>query len=366
MCLAAVKQKDSNLFRTTISYSHEIEVYKPILPGLPDDIAKYCLALVAWHHFPVVGCVCKKWRSVVQSNEFSIIRKHARKLEERIYFLCSDKEGKGSHWEVFTSSGHQQTLLPMPGPAKAAFGVVTLDSKILVMGGYIVNEGPNKISADVYQYDCRLNRWSTLAKMNVARCDFASAEVDGLVYVVGGYGADGQNLPTAEAYDPGQDKWTLIGSMRSPRWGSFAFSFDGKLYVMGGRSSFTIGNSRFIDVYDPKCGSWSEMKNGRGMVTTHAVLQKRLFCMEWKNPRRLYVFNPAKNSWKVIQVPVTGSSCAGFRLGILDGKLLLFSTGEEPGYQTLTYDLDAAPGSEWVTSSLTPPWSCLYSVTIKA
>ncbi|KAF3772931.1 F-box/kelch-repeat protein [Nymphaea thermarum] len=153
-----VKQKDSNLFRTTISYSHEIEVYKPILPGLPDDIAKYCLALVAWHHFPVVGCVCKKWRSVVQSNEFSIIRKHARKLEERIYFLCSDKEGKGSHWEVFTSSGHQQTLLPMPGPAKAAFGVVTFNSKILVMGGYIVNEGPNKISADVYQYDCRLNR----------------------------------------------------------------------------------------------------------------------------------------------------------------------------------------------------------------
>lgn len=202
--------------------------------------------------------------------------------------------------------------------------------------------------------------------MNVARCDFACAEVDGLVYVVGGYGADGQNVSTAEAYDPGQDKWTLIGSMRRPRWGSFAFSFDGKLYVMGGRSSFTIGNSRFIDVYDPKCGSWSEMKSGRGMVTAHAVLQKRLFCMEWKNPRRLSVFNPAKNSWKVIQVPVTGSSCAGFRLGILDGKLLLFSTGEEPGYQTLTYDPDAAPGSEWVTSSFTPPRSCLYSVTIKA
>lgn len=211
-------------------------------------------------------------------------------------------------------------------------------------------------------YRCR---WTTLARMNIARYDFACAEVGGMVYVVGGYGSDGENLSSAEVYDPDKNEWTLIESMRRPRWGCFACGFEGKLYVMGGRSSFTIGNSRFVDVYNPKCHSWCEMKNGCVMVTAHAVLRKRLFCMEWKNQRKLTIFNPADNSWKMVPVPVAGSSSIGFRFGILDDKLLLFSLKEEPGYQTLIYDPDAAPDSQWKTSSLKPSGSCLCSVTIK-
>lgn len=202
--------------------------------------------------------------------------------------------------------------------------------------------------------------------MNVARYDFACAEVDGLIYAVGGYGSDGDSLSSAEVYDPDNNEWTLIESLRRPRWGCFACSFEGKLYVMGGRSSFTIGNSRFVDVYNPECDSWYEMKNGCVMVTAHALLGKKLFCMEWKNQRKLAIFNPVDNSWQKIPVPLTGSSTIEFRFGILDGKLLLFALEEEPGYRTLLYDPDAPVGSEWQTSSLKPSGLCLCSVTIKA
>ncbi|KAJ0717723.1 putative kelch-type beta propeller [Helianthus annuus] len=82
--------------------------------------------------------------------------------------------------------------------------------------------------------------------MNVPRYDFACAEVNGVIYAVGGYGADGDSLSCAEMYNPETEKWTLIESLRRPRWGCFACGFEGKLYVMGGRSSFTIGNSRFV------------------------------------------------------------------------------------------------------------------------
>ena len=201
--------------------------------------------------------------------------------------------------------------------------------------------------------------------MNVARYDFACAAVDGIVYVVGGYGIEGDNLSSAEVYDPETDKWTLIESLRRPRSGCFACGFDGKLYVMGGRSSFTIGNSRFVDVYNPKRHSWNEMKNGCVMVTAHAVVGKKLFCMEWKNQRKLSMFNPEDNSWKMVPVPLTGSSSIGFRFGIVDGKLLLFSLKNEPEYRTLLYDPNAAPGSEWKTSDIKPSGLCLCSVTIK-
>jgi len=140
----------------------------------------------------------------------------------------------------------------MPGPLKLGFGVVVLNGKLNVIAGYSMVDGVGSVSSDVYQYDSCLNSWSKIANMNVPRYDFACAEVNGVVYAVGGYGVNGESLSCAEAYDPESDKWTLIESLRRPRWGCFACGFEGKLYVMGGRSSFTIGNSRFVDVYDPK------------------------------------------------------------------------------------------------------------------
>lgn len=202
--------------------------------------------------------------------------------------------------------------------------------------------------------------------MNVARYDFACAEVNGLVYVVGGYGAEGESLSSAEVYDPDASKWTLIESLRRPRYGCFACGFKGKLYVMGGRSSFTIGSFKFVDVYDPEKHSWCEMKKGCSLITTHAVARGKLFCMEWNDKRKLAIFNPDDNSWKTVPVPLIGSTRIGIIFGILGEKLLLFSLKADPGYRTLLYDPSAAPGSEWQTCEISPSGLSLCIVTIKA
>ncbi|GAB4829342.1 hypothetical protein Ancab_019012 [Ancistrocladus abbreviatus] len=377
------KRLSESTMRYSISVQHDVpnhskgtlqlvshvanEPYSSILPGLPDDVAMLCLALVPRAHLPAMGAVCKQWRSFIRSKEFITVRRQAGMLEEWLYVLTADEEGKESHWEVLDCFGNEHQILPlMPGPPKASFGVVVLNGKLLVIAGSTVFEGTVSASADVYQYDSYLNSWSKLASMNVARYDFACAEVNGMVYAVGGYGVDGESLSSAEVYNPETDKWTLIESLRRPRWGCFACGFQGKLYVMGGRSSFTIGNSKFIDVYNPEMHTWCQMKNGCVMVTAHAVVGKKLFCMEWKNQRKLAIFNPDDNSWKMVPVPLTGSSSIGFRFGILNGKLLLFSMKEEPEYRTLLYDPDAAPGSEWKTSDVKPSGLCLCSMTINA
>ncbi|KAH8495496.1 hypothetical protein H0E87_018606 [Populus deltoides] len=343
------------------------DIDSSILPGLPDDVAKYCLALVPRRYLPAMGAVCKKWRSFLKTKEFITVRKLAGLLEEWLFVLTMDSEGKESHWVVLDCLGLKRQLLPpMPGSTKAGFGVVVLNGKLLVMAGYSVIEGTGTASADVYEYDCYLNSWSKLSSMNVARYDFACAEVNGKVYAAGGYGTDRDSLSSVEMYDPETGRWTLIESLRRPRWGCFACGFEGKLYVMGGRSTFTIGNSRFVEVYNPEKHTWCEMKNGRVMVTAHAVLGKKLFCMEWKNQRKLSIFNPGDNSWKTVAVPLAGNSIINFRFGILDGKLLLFSLEKEPGYRTLLYDPNASPGSEWCTSEIKPSARCLCCVTIKA
>lgn len=353
---------------TAKSESQSIEYGCSIIPGLPDDVAKHCLALVPRVHFQSLGSVCKSWRKFIQTREFSVVRKHAGTMEEWLYVLTADPKDKGTHWQVLNPlHGRWQTLPPMPGPAKAAFGFVVIYGKLLVMAGLVEDDDGNaRASADVYQYDSTLNRWSMLSKMKVARYKFACAVVNGLVYAAGGHGTCGENLSSVEVFDPQNNRWSLIESLRCPRWGCFAYAFEDKLYIMGGRSRFTIGYSRSIDVYNPKFHTWDEIKSGCTMVTTCAVLDEKLLCIEWKNERRLAVFNASNNSWERVPVPLGGSLKVGFCFGSLNGKLLFFSTKMEPYYKTLVYDPNAAPGSEWQTSDIKPLGDCICSVTISA
>eukprot|EP01018_Ginkgo_biloba_P035253 Gb_18786 [translate_table: standard] len=357
---------------------------------LPNDVSKYCLALVPRVHFQSLGSVCKSWRDFIRTKEFYVIRKQAGALEEWLYVLTANSNGKSIHWQVLNSvQGKWHSLPPMPGAAKTAFGFVVMDGKLLVMAGLVEdNSGIARASADVYEYDSALNSaslsskhrllyayalpihkstwWSVLAKMKVARYEFACAVVNGLVYAVGGHGVGGENLSSVEVFDPQENSWTLIESLRCPRWGCFACGLEGKLYVMGGRSSFTLGNSRCIDVYNPENHNWNDMKNGCVMVVAHAVLDKKLYCMEWKNERKLAVYNESDNSWKKVPIPLTGSVNIGFCFGILNGKLLLFSTKMEPFYKPLAYDPNAVPGSEWQTTDIRPLGACICSATIIA
>ncbi|KAJ4866184.1 F-box/kelch-repeat protein [Raphanus sativus] len=339
----------------------------PLIPGLSDDVAKLCLALVPRSSFPSMGRVCKKWRYVVKSKEFITVRRLAGMPEEWLYVLTTKAGGKDSHWEVLDCQGHKlSSLPPMPGPAKTGFKVVVVDGKLLVVAGCALINGSLVASSDVYQFDTCLNSWSRLEDLKEARYDFACAEVNGLVYVVGGHGVDGESLSSAEVYDPETGVWTCIESLRRPRWGCFASGFNGKLYVMGGRSNFTIGNSKLVDVYNPQCGSWSGSKNGLTMVTAHVEVGKKLFCIDWKNQRKMSVFNAEDETWEVVALPLSGSSRAGFQFGKLSGKLLLFSSQGETGHSTLLYDPDAAPGKQWKTSEIKLSGPCVCSVTITA
>lgn len=132
----------------------------PLIPGLPDDVAKQCLAFVPRARFPSMGSVCKKWRFVVQSKEFITVRRLAGMLEEWLYVLTTNAGGRKSQWEVMDCLGQKlSSLPPMPGPAKTGFKVVVVDGKLLVIAGCSMINGSHVASADVYQYDTCLNRF---------------------------------------------------------------------------------------------------------------------------------------------------------------------------------------------------------------
>lgn len=145
---------------------------EPLIPGLSDDVAKLCLALVPRSSLPSMGRVCKKWRYVVKSKEFITVRRLAGMLEEWLYVLTTKAGGKENHWEVMDCQGHKlSSLPPMPGPAKTGFKVVVVDGKLLVVAGCALINGSLVASSDVYQFDTCLNRFVFLISASFVNFD---------------------------------------------------------------------------------------------------------------------------------------------------------------------------------------------------
>ena len=141
----------------------EHDSYSDLIPGLPEDLAKICLALVPRSHFPVMGAVSKRWMSFLESKELISVRKEVGKLEEWVYVLTPEAGTKGSHWQILECSGQTQSPLPrMPGLTKAGFGVVVIGGKLFVIAGYAADHGKEYVSDEVYQYDSCLNRYGWL------------------------------------------------------------------------------------------------------------------------------------------------------------------------------------------------------------
>lgn len=338
-----------------------------LIPGLSDDIAKSCLSLVPRSDFPAMSCVAKAWKALLQSKEFHFIRKDSGMLEEWLYALTVTQDCQKMCWQVFSPNYNEwNDLPPMPGPSKCGSGFVVIDGKLLVIGGLVEEDAKSTAVADVLVYNSALNRWSKVASMHTPRYEFACAVLGGSVYVVGGHGTGGKNLSSVEVYDPLKDDWTNLPSLKRARWGCIGCGLEGKLFVMGGRSSFTIGHSRCVDIYDPATRQWEETKNGCVMVLTHAIVDKELFCIEWKNDMKLAVYNAAENSWKKVALPLAGSLSVGFCLASLMGKLLLFPTKTEAPCETFLYDPHASSGAEWQTTAIKPVGTCVCCATIAA
>ncbi len=68
--------------------------------------------------------------------------------------------------------------------------------------------------ATLEAYDPGSNTWATKAAMPTARADLAVVAFNGLLYAIGGRGADGSPLATVEAYNPATDTWATEPSIR--------------------------------------------------------------------------------------------------------------------------------------------------------
>ncbi len=102
-------------------------------------------------------------------------------------------------------------------------------------------------------------KWVPLAPMPTARQEVAVAELNGRVFVIGGFGAGSEAVPTVEVYDPATDRWETRAPLPAPTHHAAAAVIDGRLFVVGGYSGGRLSWTplRTVYEYDETRNSWS-------------------------------------------------------------------------------------------------------------
>ena len=160
-------------------------------------------------------------------------------------------------------------LASVPWQATIGSAVAHLNNQIFLLGGMIVDHNTNfkalvdKCINHVYMYKILDNTWSETCAMPVPLMYAAAAELQGSIFVSGGYSNDGETTAGVRAFDVGANLWLTKASMNHKRCQHILQSIDEKLYAFGGRlveedddhvEDDHVGS---VEMYLPLSNQWS-------------------------------------------------------------------------------------------------------------
>ena len=154
--------------------------------------------------------------------------------------------------------------------------------------------------------------WQTLASMPAARQEIATAVLNGLIYVIGGYDSTGQSTSSVFVYNPQSNAWSTAASLPIVNNHGAAAVANGRLFAFGG-----VSNRAFV--YNPAGNSWSEvasMNFEHGNTAAVAVINNRIYVAGGTGPgatqREVEVYDPIANTWTPLAPMNVGRNhCAG-------------------------------------------------------
>jgi N-acetylneuraminic acid mutarotase len=175
--------------------------------------------------------------------------------------------------------------------------------------------------------------WALRAPLLAANSEYALAEANGKLYIMGGYPASRQTSRTVQIYDITSDSWQLGPDLPQPNNHGMAAAVNGKVYLIGGQSTDDQQGASAVDrVYelDPAQGTWVEkarMPTARSGGVAVAY-EGRIYVAGGRVPRgnAFAVYDPAADHWEVLpDLPsqrnhITGAAING-RIHIVGGRL---------------------------------------------
>lgn len=278
-----------------------------------------------------------EWRQV--ANATNARSEHAvGQIGPDLYIIggyTADADGVPLAERYNVETGAWTTLPDMPAGTHhtTATGVA---GALYVVGGFDM-AGPGLTMTDrAFKFDPATNAWSEIAPLLAPRAAHAAAEVDGKLYVVGGYTvALAGHTPQVEVYDPATDTWTPGAPMPTGRDHLGAAAVDGKIYAVGGDFATHSNTADVLEAYDTETGLWESLgalPTPRGSMSAVAF-EGKVWVMGGQDGTRTYddvdVYDPATGEWSKMAPMMTTRH--GFGSGAWGDKVYVVEGGPEPG-----------------------------------
>ena len=189
--------------------------------------------------------------------------------------------------------------------------------------------------------------WDTLAPMPAARQELASAVLNGLIYVIGGYDSAGQSTNSVFVYNPSANTWSTAAPLPIVNNHGAAAVANGRLFAFGG-----VSNRAFV--YNPGANSWSEvasMNVEHGNTAAVAVINNRIYVAGGTGgtQREVEAYDAIGNTWTLLAPMNVGRNhCAG---GAIGGRFYVVG-GRGFGDSDVAVEVYDPAANNW--TSLTP------------
>jgi len=259
---------------------------------------------------------------------------------------------------------------PLEEPRYAHTATLMPDGRVLVAGGRFIrfkSEGvEERLLTSVALFDPGREAWAEAAPLHGPRWLHSAALLkDGRVLVVGGFetGADPQDPPTAEVYDPQADAWKVLADV-PVRARTVVTLLDGRVllvgYVDGG-----VPNTSSSTVFDPASDTFGPLQLVAGMPGAPVGLLLRDgrvivagglkgFADGEAEPRgEAALYDPATGRWTPT-APMPNPQMLHSMIQLGDGRVLVVGVGPSELFDpaTGTWTLTGAPASTRETTNL--------------
>lgn len=119
-------------------------------------------------------------------------------------------------------------------------------------------------------------RWESKPAAPAPRQEAAFAELDGKLYLAGGFEYGGADSARHEVYDIASESWTVATPVPEPAHHLAGAALDGKVYYLGGLQTLQFLVTNRLWEYDPAAGTWTlksglpaDRARGAGAVAVH-------------------------------------------------------------------------------------------------
>lgn len=132
----------------------------------------------------------------------------------------------------------------------ASFEAAAIGDKVFLFGGLDRNSEASDFSAVL---DTSSGKWRQLPPLPAPRYSHTVTLHDGLIYVIGGEGAQGP-VERVDIFDPDTGEWSTGAPMPQARGSHDAVSAGDAIYVLGGW--LDSGPTDLVQTYDPDIERW--------------------------------------------------------------------------------------------------------------